>query len=447
MRFRLLLPALAALGLLLPVPLRVAAQPAGPEFPPPDQGGPPPPPPALDDTPLSPLDELLAPIALYPDPLVSLILPAATFAPQVQEAADYLQGGGDPSQVGAMGWDASVAGLAHYPEVLSWMAANFAWTQQLGGAFASEPGPVMDSIQDLRRRAQAAGSLVSTPEQQVIFADNTIEIVPAQPAVIYVPQYDPAVVYVEQPVGYYRPPLFGWSQPYAAGVWLSYDFDWSRHQVWQGDWYDYQREHGGWSHPIDYGRLPDHGANRASSGHGELEVGYSTWHAPHNAPPPPPQLNAHMAGARFAQPHVTAGAPRPPAGAARINALVVARGERPPPTAGAPRNQPGNTPRPAPSGRPAAPAAAAVRPETARPQARPEARPEVRPEARPEIRSEARPAPAHVLSTPSRPAEAARPAPKPAPPKKKAAPPSREDQERQRQQQESEHRGPATQPQ
>jgi hypothetical protein len=318
-----------------------------PPPPPPDNNAPPSdyaslPPPPDPGAVLPPLDQLLAPIALYPDPLISLILPAATFPSQVQDAAGFLQGGGDPSQVGNMGWDSSVQGLAHYSDVLAWMNANFDWTQQLGGAFASQPAAVMDAIQDLRRKAQAAGTLVDTPQQQVIVEDDTVSILPGQPNVIYVPQYDPAVVYVMQPPGLYPRSYFAWSQPYPAGAWLSFDFDWRTHAVYQGDWYDYRMQHGGWARPINYAQVQINvtAYGGAPMNHGYPNGrGYAAWHPPHNAPPPPPQLGQRGSGltvsasvqARFAQPHVMSGTPPPPPGAARANALVVTRGERPPP--------------------------------------------------------------------------------------------------------------------
>jgi hypothetical protein len=285
-----------------------------------------PPAPPDDDAGMTPIDQLMAPIALYPDPLVSLILPAATYPDQVQQASSFLLGGGSPDQVGGMGWDPSVQGLAHYPPVIEWMAANDQWTAQLGGAFASQPADVMDAIQDLRRRAQAAGTLVTNPQQQVVVDQDTVEILPEQPQMIYVPQYDPAVVYAEQAPGFDAQPLFGWGQPYPAGVWLSFDFDWHSHAVWQGDWYDYRMQHGGWSRPVDFAQF-----------HGNVRINnrsYAGWRAPRNAPPPPPQMTQHRgsaagAQAKFAQPHVMTGAPRPPANAAHVNSLMVSRGEHP----------------------------------------------------------------------------------------------------------------------
>ena len=288
---------------------------------------------------LPPLDQLLAPVALYPDPLLSLLLPASTYPDQVQQASSFLQQGGSPSQIGFMSWDSSVQGLAHYPDVIEWMAGNPDWTAQLGGAFADQPAAVMDAVQDLRRRAQAAGSLVSTPQQTVVLYDDEVQIEPAQAQMIYVPQYDPAVVYIAQPPGFYSEPVFGWSQPYPTGIWMTFDFDWRSHGVYRGDWYDYRMQHGGWSHPVDYRHFQSDGA---------MNHGYSNWRAPRNAPAPPPQLSGRGAGPsggsheRFAQPAVIAGTPRAPANAARVNSLVVNRNEHPAAATPAPpsRSQP-----------------------------------------------------------------------------------------------------------
>jgi hypothetical protein len=282
---------------------------------------------SAQDAALPPLDQLLAPVALYPDPLISLILPASTLPDQVSAAASFLQGGGDPSQGAALGWDASIQGLAHYPSVLEWMSENSAWTEQLGGAFASQPGDVMDAVQDLRRRAQAAGTLMSNEQQQVVVYENSIEILPQQSSVIYVPEYDPAVVYVEQPAGFYGGPLFAWSQPYPAGAWLSFDFDWRSHAVWQGDWYDYRMNHGGWGRPVDFAQV--HASIRNSS----------NWRPPHNAPPAPPQLTHGGSGSwwsgggqpKFAQPRTMTGTPPPRAGSQRANLPIAPSGERPAP--------------------------------------------------------------------------------------------------------------------
>ena len=198
---------------------------------------------------LPPMEQLLAPVALYPDPLIALILPAAAFPGQIQAVAANPNGADDPS------FDPSVQGLAHYPDIVNWLNANLAWTQQLGGAFASSPGDVMNAIQSLRQRARAAGTLVpNNNEQVVVDADNKIEILPVQAEAVAVPTYDPTIVYWAPPPGYYGS-YFTWSEPYPLGAWDTYDFDWHGGALWYGDWYGYRRDHGGWNHPIDGARI------------------------------------------------------------------------------------------------------------------------------------------------------------------------------------------------
>jgi hypothetical protein len=186
------------------------------------------------------LDHLLAPIALYPDPLIALILPASTVPSDVTLAARYLNGNGDPAQIDSKPWDDSVKALAHYPDVVKWMDANLEWTQAVGAAFVQQPADVMKSIQQLRARARAAGTLVDTPQQQVVMEDDNICIVPAQPEVIYVPVYDPDEVYVE------GGPLLVFSAGYQVGPWLGYECDWVGYGVWVGVWHpgwDWRQRH------------------------------------------------------------------------------------------------------------------------------------------------------------------------------------------------------------
>jgi len=249
---------------------QTSAYPGSPPPGPPVAGGPPP---TGSVTTLPPLDQLLAPIALYPDPLIALILPSATVPAEIQAADQFLGNHGDPGQIANQPWSESVKGLAHYPDLVKWLDDNTAWTQQVGGAFASEPTAVMNAIQDLRSRAQAAGTLRSGPQEQVVTDGGEIEIEPAQPDVIYVPRYDPDVVYFGPPPGYYPDSYFYWGDPYPMGLWLSYDFDWRGHALWRGDWYDYRREHGGWGRPVVFADV------RFSNARGPQR-----WDAPANAP-------------------------------------------------------------------------------------------------------------------------------------------------------------------
>jgi hypothetical protein len=160
------------------------------------------------------LDALVAPIALYPDNLVAQILAASTFPDQVA-IADYwvsqnknLTGSALGDAVNNQTWDPSVKALAQFPDVLDNMAKNLAWTSSLGQAFHDQQSDVMQAVQVMRQKAQAAGNLQSTPQIQVTQpAPQTIVIQPANPQVVYVPVYNPTVVYgTPYVVPYWTPP-------------------------------------------------------------------------------------------------------------------------------------------------------------------------------------------------------------------------------------------------
>jgi hypothetical protein len=201
---------------------------------------PPAPPPVAEENapfklPQEALNQLLSPIALYPDALVALILPASTVPSDVVLAARYLSASGDKDQIANQPWDDSVKSLAHYPDIIKWMDQNLEWTTQLGDAFLNQPADVMNTIQQLRAEAIAAGNLVDTPQQRIVKEESCIRIVPAEPEVIYVPQYDPEVVYV-QPYAPYLGPALTFGIGFAVGSWLNFDCDWPRHRVCVGDW-------------------------------------------------------------------------------------------------------------------------------------------------------------------------------------------------------------------
>jgi hypothetical protein len=185
------------------------------------------------------LDDLLAPIALYPDPLIAQILPAATFVDQIDEAARYVRRYGRAARVDDQPWDLSVRAVAHYPDVLYMMDQRYDWTVALGQAYLDQPEDVMDSIQALRAEARDRGNLYSTAQQQVLVeSDGEIRIVPAVPQYIYVPVYDPQVIYVE------RSPSYGFitfGTGFAIGAWLSRDMDWRDRRVYYHGW-----NRGGW---------------------------------------------------------------------------------------------------------------------------------------------------------------------------------------------------------
>ena len=217
--------------LLLAAPLRAQTPAPPPQSPLLEESAPP-------NLPPEALNQLLAPIALYPDALVALILPASSVPSDVVLAARYLSSNGDPAQIANQPWDDSVKSLANYPDVLQWMDQNLEWTSQVGDAFLNQPADVMNTIQQLRVQAVAAGNLVDTPQQKIVKEETCIRIVPAEPDVIYVPQYDPEVVYVEpyEPYGTYLAPALTFGIGFAVGPWLNYDCDWPRRRVCVGDW-------------------------------------------------------------------------------------------------------------------------------------------------------------------------------------------------------------------
>ena len=147
------------------------------------------------------LDQTLAPIALYPDSLLAQILVAATYPLQVVQADRWikqnknLKGDRLNDALDKMNLDLSVKALAPFPQVLSMMSEKLDWTQKLGDAFLAQQADVMDTIQKLRARAKAQGNLQTTKEQQVTVQEQTIVIEPASPTVVYVPAYNPAVIY------------------------------------------------------------------------------------------------------------------------------------------------------------------------------------------------------------------------------------------------------------
>jgi hypothetical protein len=147
------------------------------------------------------LDQMLAPVALYPDALLAQVLMAATYPLEVVEADRWakknknLKGDALNAAVGKQTWDPSVKALASVPQVLSMMSDKLDWTQKLGDAFLAQQKQVMDTVQKLRSKAYAQGSLATTAQQKVVVQEQVIQIVPASPTVVYVPAYNPAVVY------------------------------------------------------------------------------------------------------------------------------------------------------------------------------------------------------------------------------------------------------------
>src|ERR1700739_1017333 len=212
-------------------------------------------PPYQEQTPEQ-LQEMVAPIALYPDSLVAQILAASTFPEQVVDADRWVQSHPDlkgdalGQAVDQLPWDPSVKALVAFPSVLGNMDKNLLWTSSLGDAYYNQEQGVMDAIQVMRRRAQEAGHLNSTPQQTVTTEGSDIEIEPVSPEVVYVPAYDPWVVY-GGPIGawpgwypypgiWYDSPVIFFGVGFGTGFYGGYGWGWHH---WGCDWHHHYAVH------------------------------------------------------------------------------------------------------------------------------------------------------------------------------------------------------------
>jgi Protein of unknown function (DUF3300) len=206
------------------------------------------------------LEQLLAPIALYPDSLLAQILAASTYPAQVAVADQWLQqmraaGYSSPDQIAAganaqSDWDPSIKALTAFPDVLDMMNHDLEWTTNLGNAYYNQPQDVMQTVQVLRDRAEQAGNLQSTPQEEVQNDQGYVELEPANPQVVYVPTYDPWDVYGAPIAPYPGFSFFGalgdffggapiqYGLSFALGAfdrmpfgWLAWGFDWMGHAL------------------------------------------------------------------------------------------------------------------------------------------------------------------------------------------------------------------------
>lgn len=196
------------------------------------------------------LQQLVAPIALYPDSLVAQILAASTYPEEVVEADRWVQAHpelkGDQlaQSVDQQNWDPSVKALAAFPSVLANMDKNLSWTTSLGEAYINNQQGTMDAVQAMRKSAKKAGNLNSTSQLNVVDQGKTIVIQPANPEIVYVPEYDPWVVYATPiapwPGWYWYPGLY-WTSPgigfgfgFPIGFFGGYGWGWHH---WDPDWH------------------------------------------------------------------------------------------------------------------------------------------------------------------------------------------------------------------
>ena len=231
------------------------------------------------------LDQLLAPIALYPDQLLTQILIAATYPLEVVEAERFVQqnpglkGDALDQALADKNWDPSVQSLAAYPQVLAMMNDNLEWTQRLGDAFLVDQARVMDTVQSLRQKALAAGNLQSTPQLAVTTQDDDIVIDAAQPDAVYVPVYNPQLIYGPWWAPAYPPwfwcPSLDYGYPFCPvyTVGIVFGAPWP---IWYNHW--------GWAHPRWHGHriaIDDHN-NRFwnNPGHPRLPPDGTWQHSP-----------------------------------------------------------------------------------------------------------------------------------------------------------------------
>jgi hypothetical protein len=191
------------------------------------------------------LDSLVAPIALYPDPMLAQVLAASTYPLEIMQLQQWLtknKGLKDKALVDAVSkqpWDPSVQGLAALPDVVKRLADDIQWTTDLGNAFLTQQSGVMDAVQRMRKKAKDAGNLKSTDQQKVetkvVESKQVVVIEQSNPQVIYVPSYNPVVVY-GPPVYPYPPITYPPPGYYAAGVAISFGVGLAMGAAWGGGW-------------------------------------------------------------------------------------------------------------------------------------------------------------------------------------------------------------------
>jgi hypothetical protein len=208
-------------------------------------------PPPTQQTPQQ-LQQLVAPIALYPDALVAQILTASTYPAEVVEADRWMQQHSDlkgddlGNAVNGQSWDPSVKALTQFPSVLTNMDKNISWTSSLGDAYVNQQSDVMAAVQVMREQAQRTGKLTSDSQEQVTTQGSTIVIQPTNPDVVYVPAYDPWTIYgdplpvypgwVGVPGIFYDGPGFDWGFGVGIGLGVYGGFGWGWHH-WDADWH------------------------------------------------------------------------------------------------------------------------------------------------------------------------------------------------------------------
>ena len=221
-----------------------AAQTPPPTQPAPQPAATPAPPPAAPaKRSMADLEKLVAPIALYPDPLLATVLPASVYPLEIVQAARFVADTNNLAKLDAQPWDENVKAVARVPEAIKKLNEDISWTIELGDAFLAQDKDIMDAIQSMRSKAQKAGTLQTTSqqivtvtnmvvektvEQQVVVVTNTIvQIAPASSSVVYVPTYNPYTVYYPPPAYYANPyPLLTFGAGMAMGAIIANNCNW-----------------------------------------------------------------------------------------------------------------------------------------------------------------------------------------------------------------------------
>ena len=249
--------------------------------------------PDVSSIPPEQLDSLIAPIALYPDPLLAQTLAASTYPLELVQLHQWLarnSGLKDKALADAVAkqpWDPSIQAMAALPDVVKWLTDDIQWTTDVGNAFLAQQGDVMNAVQRMRQKAQMTGNLKSTPQQkvqtEVVESKQVIVIEQADPQVVYVPSYDPTFVYGEPlypyPSIYYPPAGY-----YAAGAAISFGVGVAMGAAWGGGW----GWNAGWgNNDININR--NNNFNRNVNASGNYRGGNNAWQ--HNS--------AHRGGAPY----------------------------------------------------------------------------------------------------------------------------------------------------
>ncbi|WP_268966580.1 DUF3300 domain-containing protein [Paraburkholderia antibiotica] len=236
--------------------------------------------PANAAVPAATLDNLVGPIALYPDDLIAIILPASTYPVEIVQADRFLdRHKTDKSLKLNDAWQDPVKALLNYPEIVKKMSTDLDWTTALGEAVVADQGAVLEAVQRFRRKTQTAGHLKSDDKQVVVVEKEVIKIQPADPQVIYVPQYNPqTVVVASAPVTYaYAPtPYPAYYYPYAPGAALATGLIWGAAitAAWNGGHYETNYGGGGNNNiNINHERNVERGDRTVNRGDRSVERG------------------------------------------------------------------------------------------------------------------------------------------------------------------------------